>query len=106
MRAVLVERESAPQNFVDDFGIVSGVAATNCFEWRAAQSEIFRHDGVAAHRAIAQFGDGSFAAYGNFIQAIRAMNHQRALNAQFAESLGHQFGETCVIYADDLRGSS
>ncbi len=34
------------------------------------------------------------------------MNHQRALHAQFAQSLGHEFGEARVVHADDLRGGS
>jgi hypothetical protein len=104
VRAMLAVKQRASQDFVDDLGVVCSIAAANGFDGRAAQAEIFGRDGVAAHSAIAQFGDVRFATDGNFVQAIGAVNHQRALHAQFAESLGDELGEACVVHADNLRG--
>jgi len=106
MRAVLVLAGRAAQNFVNNLGVVRGVAAANCLERRAAQSEIFGRDSVAAHRAIAQLGDVRFSADGNFIQAVGTVNDQGALHTQLAESLCDEFGEARVIHANDLRGGS
>jgi hypothetical protein len=104
MSAVFAIEERAAEDFVNDFSVVLGVAATNRFARRAAESEILGDDRVAANSAVAEFGDVGLAGDGNFVHAVRAVDDEGAADAEFAKRESERLGEFRGGDADELRG--
>src|SRR6185437_6224127 len=96
MRAVLAVKHSAAEDFMNDFGVMFGVAAANRLGRCTAQSEIFGHDCIAPNHAIVQFRNVSLSAQRNLVHSIGAVNDEGPPHSEFIESAGEKFSEVRV----------
>ena len=69
------------------------------------QTEFFRRDFVAAHCAVANFGNFGWSGDGDLVEPVAAVNNQRATQAEFAEGLGEFLDQVRGVDSDNLRRS-
>src|SRR5690348_11028867 len=106
MRGVFAIEQRAAENFVDDFGVVFGVAPGDSVGGRAVQAEIFGRNFVGANGAAVEFGDVGFGAERNFVEAVGAVDDEGALDAELGESAGEKFSVMRCGNADNLCGGA
>ena len=106
MRSVFTIEQRAAEDFVDDFGVVFGVAAGDGVGGRAVQAEIFRRNFVGANGAAVEFGDVGFGAERNFVEAVGAVDDEGAFDAELREGAGEKFRVMRSGNADNLRGGA
>lgn len=106
VRAVLPVEKRAAKNLVDDFGVVSGVATCVSVRGRTVKAKIFGRKFVSANGAAAQFGDVSFGAERNLVEAVSAVNDECAFDSELRERAGEKVGVIRSGNAYHLRGGS
>lgn len=104
MSGMFAIEERAAENFVNDFGVVFGVAACIRVRGRAVEAEVLGRNFVSANGTAADFGDVRFGAERNFVEAIGAVDDESAFDSELRESAREKLGVMRRGDADDLRG--